>query len=1097
LRKFLSEAYDNIGELKEDYEVDIDIEVLKNLKEQIEIIQAFVDKEKATPNDNHYSKDTIDGIENGFRTYDGKTNYRNYDGRQMGTAEMLLHINQLITLYNAQSEKRLKDIRDYQLAQENSSADSIMESDKIDKTIRDIAVDGLNDDVVNAYEEHIIINTVDPDLSETTIESKKNTFPSFMALLNRLGVLKPKNISSVLKEKKKNIIGTLLSNADKKIKGYLKISTDKKTAVDMVLSYFTQSSNYGLVDFGGDLSNKLVNGTLQNEFERHKDITTLLKTAKSSKSDKDFINKESKQEFIKFLTAMLQLENLEMLERIATNPLVINKVIEQFQKQEPGKYPTYQQMLAILDMILTVKEIKTKSLYTPFINIAGVAGAGKTSIVVRTVINYLEAEGTVDKKTLFVTGHTVTSTKNVQKVLTDTETVTQNLNALLEMSDEEFGKLSAVVIDESFAIPIEYFNALETKMKKAKIDKLPVLLLGDPSQTTNNPGTAFQNNIDRTKSIKALTLNYRAIIPSIRSFAKLFDNSNSQVKETMTVANVEESDLISDTSIIPKGSMVGKDSIVAIVAAQKAIRPDTTRAIIVASEAAKSPYLALADKHTLILTHVEAQGESYDEVYFDFNEKQRTSALMFEGGKIVIRDVAISELAFTVQGKANRYYNSIAYTALTRARKFSYMQDNTLTNNHMKDDNVNSSVNNLTDEIAHNTTVFKEFMTDLNTSAEMLDVNYKKSSVKVSNQSTQAAATEKDDAKTPTNHAPDIPITDDENVSEDESLEKDNEDAVTESEAPTLELAEDIAKEDDEENITNKKSEAKTIDKKKKANKKGKTPLLSQLKDKIIELFYPADIHFTGDLTAQEIQNLLDKNPNYIPTTVQDDEGNNYMPVGQGIRAIYVTGGSSFMIRLMAPVKDMSGQLVTNKYIEVGVLSEKDIFMEDGVTPRHKDLFEIYIQADTEFKGKKTAIFPGGYDKTKVQTIQPKHLIGPAFNVKEKSSMKFTYLNQDGRTKEEEAISNPNNYTFDNEMTRSIHAYEQGMMKLPYNQKHSIEVPLTLVDDKGNVSINPKALKEGLITIWVGTQQLADYGDIRAEKGKYNFSARTAKVIRK
>jgi hypothetical protein len=364
-------------------------------------------------------------------------------------------------------------------------------------------------------------------------------------------------------------------------------------------------------------------------------------------------------------------------------------------------------------------------------------------------------------------------------------------------------------------------------------------------------------------------------------------------------------------------------------------------------------------------------------------------------------------------------------------------------------------VENLTEEITHNTTVFKDFMTDLNLTSQLLDKDYKATivQVKAAPKASEDSSTTKDNSKTDNTKteepapnaeaeeqdtkAPDVEPTERDNISDDEDLNTVNDvDASVISELPVLELIEDAEQEQQEEQANNKANE-ETI--KEKVKRKG-TTVIEALKDKVINLFYPSDVHFESETGL-----------------VKDRKGDEYMVVGQGLRAVATTRGDNERdVRLMAPLRSAkTGEIVPDKWIQVAVISKKDTDLTKGGNQELLDLYEASKQLTKE------QVFNTTNDITSVLDIPANKLFGKAFNVKEKTSLKFNYI---GKTEDNEAKTNPNNHTFDNAMTRAIYVYEQGMLQLPNNQKHTIVLGLTKLIGN-HVVINPEAMKKGLISI--------------------------------
>ncbi len=302
-----------------------------------------------------------------------------------------------------------------------------------------------------------------------------------------------------------------------------------------------------------------------------------------------------------------------------------------------------------------------------------------TSVVVRYALKMLG----IPINQVIAAGHNEHSAKGIQQSLGtanaySTEQLTEALEKKTLPTDTQL-----IVIDEIGGLSQMEVNQIgmliQTNYPNAR-----VLVMGDPNQVTKSDAgrvaveQAFgvaSTQLDQIWNIREVTplfSRYRSDNPSVTNLQDSFLFRKDQLTSAVGTANVDSSEITSTDKPL-HGTFIDTTagSLVPIILNAEAKNPDRSRAILVKNDEAKVAIKAQLDKSLPsnkieILTYIEAQGRTIDEVYVN---------IPFDKG--IFADVID--------------YNKAMYTATSRGKYFVYVGHITSASNKVDADLLNKA----------------------------------------------------------------------------------------------------------------------------------------------------------------------------------------------------------------------------------------------------------------------------------------------------------------------------------------------------------------------------------------------------------------------
>lgn len=344
------------------------------------------------------------------------------------------------------------------------------------------------------------------------------------------------------------------------------------------------------------------------------------------------------------IVAINRVRNL-ISSKIDLSKLVGNEIREA--TDSSGIVPTAQQEVSIRDGAAWLKDNQPvgTTKYDGWGFLRGIAGTGKTSVAVKWLLRLSEL------KPEEVIG--TAATERAAGVLSGSiGSEAMTVDKLMEGNIPANKKL--IIIDEYARIPSEQLTEFEQKVRtynkeQSPEDRVRVMILGDPTQIT--PLTFANQDITRpgsnpsAKNIRAinpLTIVYRSDVSAVNEASDIFQANSKPVSDINVRA---DRDMNSPLAVGVHTSTSAQD-ISDIVRTNKKFEDDnglTPRSRVVITEN-PGKYATL---DIPAISVYDAQSETYDEVYVDLNPND------FNGIE---------------------KYNTAIYTALSRAREYSYLR---------------------------------------------------------------------------------------------------------------------------------------------------------------------------------------------------------------------------------------------------------------------------------------------------------------------------------------------------------------------------------------------------------------------------------------
>lgn len=392
--------------------------------------------------------------------------------------------------------------------------------------------------------------------------------------------------------------------------------------------------------------NRITNdkGTLFNSFSKNNDVDEL-RSKVSNLPDDTLELGMPKEDFLSLLDAYDLATGAEKSRRLLESPIKPIVQSELKSAEEENIAPTTQQDISIREGVAWLNN--NNSGVKPFKGWAflrGIAGTGKTSVVLKWILN----NGGIDKKDVLSTALTTTAT--------DVLAQSSNTQAAPFDQIEQDGiapNIKLLIIDEYATIGNSRLTAFEEKIRELRKNgqDIKVLMLGDPTQITprvqNNDdinNVAFNKDAANIRIINPVTVVYRSDVSAVNEVSDLFQDNNKPVEKITVRADKPIG------SPLTKGVHTSSSSsqIADIIASNIQEENDTkarprTRAIIVGNQAEMDKYQGLGAD---VMTVYDAQSRTYDEVYVDLNVRQ-------------FNDI--------------ERFNTAMYTAASRAKEYSFL----------------------------------------------------------------------------------------------------------------------------------------------------------------------------------------------------------------------------------------------------------------------------------------------------------------------------------------------------------------------------------------------------------------------------------------
>lgn len=416
-------------------------------------------------------------------------------------------------------------------------------------------------------------------------------------------------------------------------------------------------------------------GTLFNTFRKNNDIDELIFKAEMLPEDTKELGMP-KADFLKLTAAYKLAVSAEKLGKMLNNPIRPIVELELKEAEEAPLVPTTQQDISIREGVAWLNnKDKSSSPFRGWAFLRGIAGTGKTNVVLKWILN----TSGVDKSEILTTALTRTATEVAAKSTGTTATLFEDLekNGIPD-------NVKLIIIDEYGTIGVIRLEALERQVQELRRTgrDIKVLMLGDPTQLTPRLSSNDDiNNVSKNlhagniEIINPVTVVYRSDVSAVNEASDLFQDNNKQVGLIKVRADKPVG------STLTKGVHTSADNsqIPDIIARSITEESQTgqsprTRAVIVGRPEDVEKY---KDTGVDVLTVFDAQSRTYDEVYVD-----------------------IPKTAFPDEES----FNTAMYTAASRAKLYSFLTysqgENTL------DTSITQEYSNNVDRLKESKTVF-------------------------------------------------------------------------------------------------------------------------------------------------------------------------------------------------------------------------------------------------------------------------------------------------------------------------------------------------------------------------------------------------------
>ena len=251
----------------------------------------------------------------------------------------------------------------------------------------------------------------------------------------------------------------------------------------------------------------------------------------------------------------------------------------------------------------------------------GLAGTGKTKLVMK----YLMRMAGIKADRVLAFGHTDKSSKTIAVSITGSKQ--GSIETFLKLDDLTGTDL--IVFDEvmgttgdTFLKVYEHLNDLNEKRKAKNEKPIKMITLGDPTQITEGLNHSIENSsVEGITYINPLTTRFRSNVSAVVEIQDLFHDRATKV-EAITAKSNFDGDLskIPSTLVVEGAHVGGRAEMKAVLEHNKSVSGARSRVIIVANEAAKAQYQGLGAD---VLTYVEAQGDTWAEVYVDISRNDK------------------------------------------------------------------------------------------------------------------------------------------------------------------------------------------------------------------------------------------------------------------------------------------------------------------------------------------------------------------------------------------------------------------------------------------------------------------------------------------
>lgn len=320
--------------------------------------------------------------------------------------------------------------------------------------------------------------------------------------------------------------------------------------------------------------------------------------------------------------------------------------------------------------------VKTSAPFSGWSFLKGIAGTGKTNVVLKWILN----NSGIDKGTVMATSLTQTATD----VLSQSTGVQSAVFNDVEQNGVPEG-IKLLIIDEYGTIGAHRLSLFEETLRGRGIK---VLMLGDPTQITprlqnnediNNP--AYNPNAANIEIINPVTVVYRSDISAVNEASDLFQDNNQPVGPITVRADRALGQPLAKGVHTSSSAVQIRELIAANIAAENEQRiPKRSRAIIVGNQNDIEKY---SDIDADVMTVYDAQSRTYDEVYTDLQQKDFVDV---------------------------ERYNTAMYTAASRAKQYSFITYNEGTN--ILDESVGTEFVNNQDKLKASKTAFIQAKTE-------------------------------------------------------------------------------------------------------------------------------------------------------------------------------------------------------------------------------------------------------------------------------------------------------------------------------------------------------------------------------------------------
>jgi hypothetical protein len=357
----------------------------------------------------------------------------------------------------------------------------------------------------------------------------------------------------------------------------------------------------------------------------------------------------TKDELLRILDIQIRIESLSRaVDTLESQFRIADQVAgEEIIAKSAEHAPSEQQSTAIRQAVKWFKKklSKGQKRFQGWAYMKGIAGTGKTKLVMKWAKESLGLKA----EEIMVVAHNKNALQTIYDSVRPKEEGVLVENFAADKVDKD---IRLVIIDEVGALDTAQLKILGDEIVKAnqgRAEPLHVFVLGDPTQInkslTRDPDI---NDAERGQiyihELQPLTVTFRSNVHSVLDVQDAFHDNFKQVTGLVARSNVP----LGKQGI---GAHVGNTS--QALREQFNVHKDNGRSkvIIVFDEKGKQAYTDLQD-NAEILTAIDVQGREFDEVYVDISPEQ-------------VEDIYL--------------YNTVMYTATSRARQYIFINDHTNT----------------------------------------------------------------------------------------------------------------------------------------------------------------------------------------------------------------------------------------------------------------------------------------------------------------------------------------------------------------------------------------------------------------------------------